>query len=156
MSKRMRVDDRFTIELASPSAERVAELAREGFRSIVNLRTPGEKDEILSPSAEGDLVRSHGLEYVSVPISPQEMNETSAERFEQAIANLPGPVAVHCASGKRAGLFTYMHVARIEGLSGDSAAAKAESMGFQFGTPELKALFTRYVDSGKKISGGPS
>ncbi len=48
MSNRLRVDDRFTIETAPPTAARVEELAREGFRSLVNLRAPGEKDEVLS------------------------------------------------------------------------------------------------------------
>ena len=43
-----------------------------------------------------------------------------------------------------------MDVARAEGLSGDDAVANAEAMGFQFGTPEAKAFFTRYVDAGTK------
>lgn len=130
MSNRIKADDRFTIEMAPPTAERVAELAREGFRSVVNLRTPGEKDEILSPSEEGEVARGHGLEYVSIPVSPQDMNEATAERFDREVARLPGPVAVHCASGRRAGLFTFLSIARSEGLSGDAAAAKAEAMGF--------------------------
>jgi len=149
MSNRLRVDDRFTIEMAPPTAERVGELAREGFRSVVNLRTPGEQNEVLSPSAEGDVARRHGLAYVSIPVSPQDMNETIADRFDQEVSRLPGPVVVHCASGKRAGLFTLMHVARTEGLSGDEAVAKAEATGYEFATPEAKAFFTRAVDAGK-------
>ncbi|TWA93150.1 uncharacterized protein (TIGR01244 family) [Azospirillum brasilense] len=155
MTDRLRVDDRFTIEMTPPTAERVGELAREGFRSIVNLRNPGEKDEVLSPTKEGEIARRHGLAYLSIPVSPQDMNEATAELFDREVAGLPGPVAIHCASGRRAGLFTFMHVARIEGLSGDAAAAKAEAMGFQFGTPEMRALFTRYVDAGKTRGGAP-
>ena len=147
MSNRLRVDDRFTIEIAPPTANRLGELAREGFRSVVNLRAPGEKDEILSPAEEGEVARRHGLEYLSIPITPQDVSLSTAKHFEQEVSRLPGPIAVHCASGRRAGLFTFMHVARTKGLSGDDAVAEAESMGFQFATPETKAFFMHYVDS---------
>jgi uncharacterized protein (TIGR01244 family) len=156
MSNRLRVDDRFTIEMAPPTADHVGELAREGFRSIVNLRAPGEKDEILSPAEEGEIARRHGLEYLSIPVTPQDMSPPIAKRFEQEISRMPGPIVVHCASGRRAGLFTFMHVARSEGLSGDDAVAKAEGMGFQFGTPESKAFFARYVDGESSREGEAS
>ncbi|QCG99116.1 phosphatase (plasmid) [Azospirillum sp. TSA2s] len=156
MSHRLRVDDRFTIEMAPPTAGRVEELAREGYRSVVNLRAPGEQGEILSPSEEGEIARRHGLEYVSIPVSPQDMNEAMAERFEREVSRLPGPVAIHCASGKRAGLFTFLHVARTEGLSGEEAVAKAEAMGFQFANPDTKAFFTRAADAGRTARGGSS
>jgi protein tyrosine phosphatase (PTP) superfamily phosphohydrolase (DUF442 family) len=116
----------------------------------VNLRAPGEKDEVLSPSKEGEVARTHGLAYLSIPVSPENMNDATAERFDREISRLPGPVVVHCATGRRAGLFTFMHIARIEGLSGDEAVAKAESMGFQFGTPEMKAFFRNYVERGRQ------
>ncbi|MDR6775161.1 beta-lactamase hydrolase domain-containing protein [Azospirillum sp. BE72] len=156
MSNRLRVDDRFTIEMAPPTAGRVEELVREGYRSVVNLRAPGEQGEILSPSEEGEIVRRHGLEYVSIPVSPQDMNEATAERFEREVSRLPGPVAIHCASGKRAGLFTFLHVARTEGLSGEEAVAKAETMGFQFASPDAKAFFTRAADARSTPRGGSS
>lgn len=98
MSNRLKVDDRFTIEMAPPTAGRV-----------------------------GVLARRHGLEYVSIPVSPQGMNGSVADRFDREVSPLPRPVAVHCASGTRAGLFTLMPVARAEGLSGDEAVAKAEA-----------------------------
>lgn len=156
MPDRLRVNDRFTIEMAPPTVGRLEELAREGFRSVVNLRAPGEQGEILSPSEEGEAARRHGLEYVSVPVSPQDMNEATAERFEREVSRLPSPVAIHCTSGKRAGLFTFLHVARTEGLSGEATAAKAEAMGFQFASPEAKAFFTRAVDGRSTAKGGSS
>ena len=150
MPDRIKVDDRFAIEITPPTAERVGELAREGFRSIANLRTPGEKNEVLSPAEEGEVACRHHLEYLSVPVSAENMNVATAERFDQEVARLPGPVAVHCGSGRRAGLFTLMHVARSEGLSGDEAVGKAESLGFQVGTPEVKTFFASYVDRGRQ------
>ncbi|WP_119680789.1 beta-lactamase hydrolase domain-containing protein [Indioceanicola profundi] len=147
MVDRLKVDERFSIEMGPPTAERVGEFAREGFRSVVNLRAPAEQNQLLSPSEEGEVARSHGLVYVNIPVSPEDMNEDTAHRFEQEVSRLPGPVVVHCASGKRAGLFTFMHVARSEGLSGDAAIAKAESVGFEFASPEAKAFFRRYVNS---------
>ena len=156
MSDRLKVDDRFTVEMAPPTVGRLEELAREGFRSIVNLRAPDEQGEILSPSEEGEAARRHGLEYVNVPVSPQDMNEATAERFDREVSRLPSPVAIHCASGKRAGLFTFLHIARTEGLSGEAAVAKAETMGFQFASSESKAFFTRAVDDRSTAMGGSS
>ena len=156
MSNQLRVDDRFTIEMAPPTAGRVEELAREGFRSIVNLRAPGEQNEVLSPSEEGEVARRQGLEYVSIPVSPQDINEVTADRFDREVSRLPGPVVVHCASGKRAGLFTLMHVARAEGLSGEEAVAKAEAKGYEFATPEAKAFFTRALGARKTSQEGSS
>jgi hypothetical protein len=84
------------------------------------------------------------------------MSPPIAKRFEQEISRMPGPIVVHCASGRRAGLFTFMHVARSEGLSGDDAVAKAEGMGFQLGTPEIKVFFARYVDGASSREGEAS
>lgn len=78
------------------------------------------------------------------------MNDDTARQFEREAARLPGPVAVHCASGRRAGLFTPMLVARREGRSGEAFARMAESMGFDFGNPETRRFFVRYADSGKR------
>jgi uncharacterized protein (TIGR01244 family) len=149
MPDRIKVDDRFTIEVAPPSPERLAELAQEGFRSVVSLRTPGEANEILSPDREGELAQQHGLAFVNVPVSPQDMNFDAADRFNEEVPRLPGPVVVHCASGLRAGLFTFMHVARTQGWDGDEAVKRAEQLGFAFGTPEAKDFLKRYVDRGK-------
>ena len=149
MPDRITVDDRFTIEVAPPSAERLAELAQEGFRSVVSLRTRGEANEILSPDREGEVARQHGLTFVNLPVSPQDISDAAADRFNEEVARLPGPVVVHCASGLRAGIFTFMHVARRQGWAGDEAVKKAEQLGFAFSTAEAKDFFKRYVDRGK-------
>ena len=154
MPNRLGADDRFATEMAPPAAERLGELARDGFRSVVNLRAPGEADEILSPTGEGEPARRLGLAYLNIPVPPESGNEATARRFGQEVARLPGAVAVHCASGHSAGHSNFMHIARGEGLSGNAAVAKAESMGFQFGAPEAKAFFRRYADSGRPGQGG--
>ena len=149
MRDHVQVDDRFTIEMAPPSAERLAELAEKGFRSVVSVRTPGEAIEILSPDRAGEVARQHGLSFVNVPVWPQDMTDVEADRFNEEVARLPGPVVVHFASGLRGDLFTFMHFARTLGWPGDEAVKKAEELGFAFGTAEAKDFFKRYVERGK-------
>lgn len=50
MAKRVPLNGRFTIAIAPPTAEGVAALARDGFRSAVNPRRPGEPGQALSPA----------------------------------------------------------------------------------------------------------
>lgn len=147
MTERLKVSDRYTIEKTPPTAARIGHLSREGYRSLVNLRTHGEPNEILSPDEKGKAARSHGLEYLSFPVSPQDINHETADEFHELVSRLPGPVAIHCASGKRAGLFTYMHVGRREGMSGEDAVAHAETNGYEFASPAAMEFLRSAVDT---------
>ena len=48
-----------------PSAEELRQAAAEGFRTVINLRAPGEEGEL---PGEEELVRSTGMNYVAIPI----------------------------------------------------------------------------------------
>ncbi|MCY1036066.1 sulfur transferase domain-containing protein [Corallococcus sp. BB11-1] len=144
-AERIKVSERFTVEMSPPTRDRVEALAAEGFRSLVNLRTAEEEGQALSPDEEGEVARRHGLQYRHVPVSPSNLGAEVARKFDEEVAHLPAPTVVHCASGRRAGLFTLMHVARAEGLSGDDAIARAERLGFEL-NKQAKSLFRQHVD----------
>jgi protein tyrosine phosphatase (PTP) superfamily phosphohydrolase (DUF442 family) len=79
-------------------------------------------------------------------VSGDALDDEVVDRFREAIGRLPRPILLHCASGKRSGAMTMMHVASEQGMTGDEAIAKAESMGFECDTPELEAFVKDYVD----------
>lgn len=145
MQDRMKMNDHVSVG-AQTSEEQLRQLASEGFKSVVNLRTEGEKDQPLSPEAEGEKVRELGLAYLHIPVSAKEPKPEQVDRFRAEVSGLPGPVFVHCASGKRAGAFTMIHQAVESGWSGDETLEKAEQMGFQCDVPELKDFVRGYVD----------
>lgn len=80
------------------------DLRDRGYRKVVNLRTDGEKDAPLSPTAEGEEARKTGLAYLHFPTAPDGLTAEYARELHDRIASLPKPVAIHCASGKRAGV----------------------------------------------------
>ncbi|MFQ6020072.1 MAG: beta-lactamase hydrolase domain-containing protein, partial [Dehalococcoidia bacterium] len=118
MENRIRIDDQLTIG-AQPTEEQLKHLAKEGFRSVVNLRMPGEEEQPLSPEEEGEKVRALEIEYLHIPVSKKAMQPEQVDSFRQEIRRLPEPVFVHCHLGKRAGALAMMHTACEAGISGD-------------------------------------
>ncbi|HEY0793714.1 MAG TPA: protein tyrosine phosphatase family protein [Chthoniobacterales bacterium] len=104
MKDRMQLNERITVG-AQPTAEDIRRLKREGFASVVNLRTEGEEDQPLSPEAEGRAVESAGLAYLHLPVSAETMTPERVDQYRAQLPKLPGPVFVHCYKGKRAGAF---------------------------------------------------
>lgn len=145
MQNYIRIDDNYAVGKGPPDTETLAALQHEGFRAVVNLRTRGEENEPLDPDQEGDTVRAQGMEYVHLPVSAEEMDSERVDQFRDRIAELPKPVYVHCASGKRSGAFTMMHYAVEYALSGEDTLDQAQQMGFECDTPALENFVRDYV-----------
>lgn len=140
------VNERFVVGRDQPRPEDLSGLARQGFKSIVNLRTSGEEGQTMSPEEEGEQARKMGLSYAHIPVSGDDMRPELVDQFRDEVSALPAPVFVHCASGKRSGAFTMMHVGIDRGMSGEEVVEKALSMGFECDAPGLKDFVRRYVD----------
>ncbi|MFC0387668.1 beta-lactamase hydrolase domain-containing protein [Muricoccus vinaceus] len=146
MAHKIRINDRLSVAPAPPTRAELAEIAREGFRSVVNLRTSGEPNQPLLPDAEGAAAREVGLGYAHIPVSPTGPQPEQVDQFCQRLSELPGPVLIHCASGKRASIFGILGSAKEEGLSGEDALSRARDLGFDWGSPELEVFVRRYLD----------
>lgn len=146
MTNMKKIDDRFTVGMAPPTTDDLRELAQAGYRSVVNLRCEGEPGQPLEPAREGEEVRALGLEYRHIPVSGDAMGDALVDKFRDIVKALPGPVFVHCASGKRAGAFTMMHLSAENGMSGDATLQQAEAMGFVCDEPALEQFVRGYVD----------
>jgi uncharacterized protein (TIGR01244 family) len=82
-----------------PSDDALGKLKALGFKTVVNLRTPGEQ----SAGAEEQAVRAQGLRYVSVPVNsatfgPAEVSAVRAILDDESAA----PVLLHCTTANRA------------------------------------------------------
>ena len=94
-----------------PTIDDLAQLARDGYGTIVNLRCvgetlgPGEPD----PQAERQAAQSLGLDYVHIPISVDDLRFEDLDALEWAVdgarsgaGRLDRAVYVHCGAGQRA------------------------------------------------------
>jgi uncharacterized protein (TIGR01244 family) len=83
-----------------PAAGDWAALAGGGVRTVIDLRTPGE----LKDRDERAEVEAAGMRYVALPIAGHAgVTPENAQALSALLADIRGPVLVHCASGNRAG-----------------------------------------------------
>lgn len=151
MQEHLRINDDVTVG-PQPSAEDFGDLRRQGFRSVVNLRTDGEDEQPLSPADEGERVGALGMEYYNEPVDAEAMTEAQVDGFRDRFSALPKPVFAHCKTGKRAGAFVMMDMAVRQGMSGEETLERAERMGFECKEPQLKQFVKGYVDA--RANGG--
>lgn len=87
---------------SAPGADEIARLASQGFKAIVDLRTGREPDQPISPEREKEEAQKRGLHYLHLPVETANLDPTLVDRFRHQVSQLPGPIFVHCSSGRRA------------------------------------------------------
>lgn len=96
-----RIDDRFSVSPQIHPAD-IAEIKRLGFSGIVCARPDGEDAGQPNFAAIARAAEAAGLKAVHIPVSGQ-CTEAQLIRFQEAMADMPGPVLGYCRSGGRAG-----------------------------------------------------
>lgn len=82
--------------------EAMAELARLGFRSVINNRPDFEDGPSQPTSAMVEAAaRAAGLEYVHLPVQSAYQSPEEIARFAQLLDELPRPLVAFCRSGTR-------------------------------------------------------
>jgi uncharacterized protein (TIGR01244 family) len=85
----------------STSPEAVQEIAKMGFKSVINLRLASEAGAQVE--AEGAAVKAAGMNYVHLPFNIQTPDPALIEDFIAAVTRPANqPAYVHCAAGGRA------------------------------------------------------
>lgn len=102
MTDRIRISEKVVVGKVPPTERDLQGLAAEGFAAVVNLRRAGEPNQPLSPQEEGEAAARHGLRYVHIPVDGANIDAATIQKFKEEVGQLPGPVFVHCASGRRA------------------------------------------------------
>ncbi|MDB9487978.1 sulfur transferase domain-containing protein [Dolichospermum circinale CS-537/01] len=117
------------------SSEELKQLARGGFKSVLNLRSPDENGFFDDEKQEAQIV---GLEYTNIPLNSQAPNPKLTAEAIQAVENLPKPILIHCAGGARAGGIALITNAIQAGLSYQEIVQKANELGINLEQPHLK------------------
>lgn len=90
-----------------PARQQFADIRAAGYELIINLAMPD------SPNAlpdEAELVASHGMEYVHIPVVWESPTESDLERFfEVMLANQEVRTFVHCALNMRVSIFVCLY-----------------------------------------------
>jgi uncharacterized protein (TIGR01244 family) len=137
---RAKIDDNFSVLTFPPEAKDIQDLADAGFKTVVNLRQAGEQGEKLSPQAEAEEARESGLEYLHYPVSPPDLTAANAKEFAARLEQLPSPVAIHCASGRRASLMGLASWAQQNGCDAAAAAERGQESGLNISKSDLSPL----------------
>lgn len=90
--------------LSSP--EELQEIAEQGYSTIIDLCTPQEGKKM-----QAEEVEKLGFNYISIPVSPPNLNADVLQSFNQALNTASQPIYVRCASGLRAGVLTLLTLA---------------------------------------------
>ena len=138
-----RIDDRFAVARFAPDRDAIRSFAEQGFRSVVNHRTDGERQD-LPPFEEGGAVNEAGMDYLHHPVSGDSLDDFIVDSFREKVPGLPTPILVHCGSGRRAGALALMHVASEQGMSGEDALRKGREAGLELGS--LAEFVRNYVE----------
>jgi uncharacterized protein (TIGR01244 family) len=87
------------VAAGQPTPDVLPRLAAMGFRTVLNLRTPGE-----GGPEERAVVEAQGLRYVSVPLTAASFSLADVLAIEKVLDDPDaGPVLFHCASSNRVG-----------------------------------------------------
>ncbi|MBW4687887.1 MAG: protein tyrosine phosphatase family protein [Komarekiella atlantica HA4396-MV6] len=124
--------------------EQLQQAADEGFKSVINLRSPDEQGFL---SDEQQQAEAAGLQYANIPLKPTEPNQELTKAALEEIADLPKPILIHCAAGARASGIALIANAIQEGLTDEQIQQKAADLGISLEQPHLKQfLLERYTE----------
>ncbi len=116
-----------------PSVEQLDTAAQAGYRTIVNLRAPGEQGSWDEAMKAAEL----GLRYVAIPIGGADGLSAENARKLAEIVDDPSalPAMVHCASGNRVGALFALKALHVDGADAENAL----TIGREAGLTKLEA-----------------
>jgi uncharacterized protein (TIGR01244 family) len=125
----------------------MAELKKEGFTSVINLRVATE--EGANVEAGRAAAQAAGLKYIHLPFEVASPDPQLVENFLAAVADTGNqPVYIHCGSANRVGAVWMIKRVLQDGWEIDKARAEAEAIGLT--NPRLKTFATEYIEAHKK------
>jgi uncharacterized protein (TIGR01244 family) len=130
-----------------PTEVDLQELKREGYVGVVNLRNPGEPEQPMSPSEEGEKVRALGMDYLHYGVGGAPLSEQGVSAvcdFVDDHAQGTQKVMVHCRKGGRAIALLLLQQARANKWKPAEVIAKGKAMGLDV-DGGLKLLVETYV-----------
>lgn len=125
-----------------PSAEALAALADGGFTTVVDLRGLDEDRGY----DEAATVEGLGMSYVQLPISGADgVSYENASALDKILADIDGPVLVHCASSNRVGALLALR-AKMNGADENEALTLGTEAGLKSLQPVVEKVLSTSPD----------
>lgn len=136
----LRVDDRVCTG-GQPTAAQLAELKRNGVRTIISLREPSEYDA----RAETEAARDLELGFVSIPVQTANPKDDEVVAFLR-VTSKPEifPAFIHCGSGNRVGAFWMIRRVLVDGWTVEKAEEEGRRIGLR--SPNLVEFAASYIE----------
>jgi uncharacterized protein (TIGR01244 family) len=99
--KIVKVNDRLSVATGQPRLDQFADIAKLGFKSVINNRPDGEEAMQPDSASEDEAARALGMAYRQIPIHSGAIGMAEIEAQQKAVRELEGPVLAHCRSGTR-------------------------------------------------------
>ena len=139
-----KINDEMTVA-GQLTPEQLQQAAQEGFKSILNLRSPDEQGFM---NDEQQQAETAGLEYSNIPVKPDAISDELTTEVLKQIDELPKPALIHCASGMRAGAMAFMNLATRQGLTPEQVFERAAEAGFDCNANlQLKQFLEQYIEA---------
>ena len=123
-----------------PTQEHFERLARAGYKTVIDLREPGEPRDL----DEDESVRATGMQYINIPVGHDTVDGETFERFRRILEDPENrPLLVHCSSANRVGALLIPYLVLDEGKTTEEATEIAAQVGLK--SEELERATLRYV-----------
>lgn len=134
------IDDTLSVAPQISPAD-VTDLARDGFRMIINNRPDDEEMDQPAGSAIERVAETLGIAYVAIPITHAGFSHPQLDAMAAALADATGPVLAYCRSGTRSCNLWALAMAKT-GADPDELERKAAAAGYDLSgiRPTLDAL----------------
>lgn len=131
---------------AQPRLENLESLKKDGVRTIINLRQPGEH----RAADEEAKAKELGLRYFNIPVVFGEPRDAQVDEFLR-ITDDPDnrPAFIHCAAGIRVGAFWMIRRVLRDGFTIEAAEKEAEQIGLR-DSPHLNEFARTYIGKHRK------
>ncbi|MCF4968642.1 beta-lactamase hydrolase domain-containing protein [Nostoc sp. CMAA1605] len=106
--------------------EQFPQLLVDGYKSILNLRSPDEKGWL---DDEKDKLEFLGLRYLNIPTKVEEINCQTTLQVLQIINELPKPALIHCDNSIRSAVIALLYIATKQGITFEKAIELTMSLG---------------------------
>ena len=105
------IDERIAVAPQITPAD-IAEVASQGFRTLVANRPDSEEPGQPSMAAIETAAREQGLNWVYQPVDSSNILDSDVDRFDEMIRNAESPVLAFCRSGTRCTILWALSSAR--------------------------------------------
>ena len=108
--------------------EDMAELAKAGFKMVINNRPDGEAEDQPSSAEMAAAAQAAGLEYAHQPVVGSNISETDIDGFDAIVSLAETPVLAFCRTGTRC--TTLWALSQADELDNDTILKTAANAGY--------------------------